>query len=244
MNRAFRKRARRLLDSPPRPGQSTLPQQVAAEKLFERAYREALTILVEATPDSPRAVVGRLCQSLHQASGEAWKQGCEFFPEAPARVQCGAGCHWCCHEPILVSPLDAMGAALADLGHPVEYALPTRVRSQLRRIYQPCPLLREGQCSVYDARPVICRAFHSTSVEVCRRKFQDQDSNRESPMELGLYGFTGLPQEGMLQALEEVGLDRQPVILGVAVADLRRDFESLSRDWLEGKPCPSSWKVE
>lgn len=39
----------------------------------------------------------------------------------------------------------------------------------------PCPLLRDGACSIYEARPLACRMHHSQSVEACASNFEDPD---------------------------------------------------------------------
>jgi Fe-S-cluster containining protein len=37
-----------------------------------------------------------------------------------------------------------------------------------------CPLLVDNKCSVYDVRPIACRGFHSSSVEVCKAASADR----------------------------------------------------------------------
>lgn len=52
-----------------------------------------------------------------------------------------------------------------------------------------CPLLVDNKCSVYDVRPIACRGFHSSSVEVCKAAstdrtmpfpFPEQDPRRDA----------------------------------------------------------------
>ena len=81
-----------------------------------------------------------------------------------AHLTCRAGCDHCCYEAFTIFPIEAH-----HLAHAVA-ALPLEARRQLRRRLrqtddalpmadapQPCALLREGRCSLYEGRPLICR---------------------------------------------------------------------------------------
>lgn len=91
-----------------------------------------------------RALLGKvdtLCRSI-----------CDHWHE---QIQCRAGCDSCCRL-TSVLPVEAavVAAAIATM--------PPQLRELLReRASQPdddrCPLLHQGKCSVYAARPIICR---------------------------------------------------------------------------------------
>ena len=78
-------------------------------------------------------------------------------------LQCGAGCSGCCHHHLSVFAVEA--AALQD----AIQALPEATRNCLRQQAQDikeqeargetvaCPMLVDNLCSVYEARPLICR---------------------------------------------------------------------------------------
>lgn len=221
MNRTFRKRVERLLEAPrPRSlGMSGL--QKAAHELFEFQYRQTLQSLAKLTPETALKVTQEMVADLYRATQKAWEMGCQLAPSAPTKMQCDRGCSWCCHKAVRISPLDAIGAAAARLDDRFDYTVQENDR-------RPCPLLRDGRCSVYAERPVTCRAFHSWNSELC------QQGQAKVPMDMGLFGITGIPQEGALEALHQAGLDRSPVILGEAVSHLRQDFEVTVRRWLSG----------
>jgi hypothetical protein len=46
----------------------------------------------------------------------------------------------------------------------------------------PCGLLVDGACSVYEARPGACRGFTSTSAEMCRRGFEGEAVQVDTPV--------------------------------------------------------------
>ncbi len=86
-------------------------------------------------------------------------------------VSCAQGCTACCHD----NPRNLTGVELRRL-HDAVMALPgagstmskfSALAAQKadpeawRKRGVPCPLLRDGRCSTYAARPVACRGFHA-----------------------------------------------------------------------------------
>jgi hypothetical protein len=103
---------------------------------------------------------------------------------SPPPLACSKGCDPCCHGYVSVlggevfrilrylarqpperrqAFLDRVAAADAR----------TRGRSPEERARDrvPCPLLENGACGVYEARPLACRAFVSLDAAACRRHF-------------------------------------------------------------------------
>ncbi len=81
-----------------------------------------------------------------------------------AQIMCHAGCDGCCYQPFTIFPVEAYHVVQAVA------ALPPTAQQQLRqhlsqaedplRIVeqpQPCVLLDDGRCRLYDGRPLICR---------------------------------------------------------------------------------------
>ena len=77
-----------------------------------------------------------------------------------AHVQCGAGCHSCCHPSLTVSEVEAR-LIRAWLARDPE--LKGRLLDLERRdphAGQRCAFLsEEGRCEIYEVRPVVCRSF-------------------------------------------------------------------------------------
>ena len=80
-----------------------------------------------------------------------------------AHLSCQAGCSACCDRTLSLFPVELVPIRATVL------ELPTEVRQRLRQRAASegpgCPLLEEGQCLVYEARPVICRS-HGAPVQV------------------------------------------------------------------------------
>lgn len=229
MNRAMRKRLARLAESKGPVIRRDTPQNELVDSVYQRQYLRTLEILQLSEEPTRKAI--RLCHSVHTASEEAWGLGRDLFQP---KVDCRSGCAFCCHVAVRVHILDAIGAAAPVLSTPLDYRVESRRRDDLARVFQACPLLQQGQCSIYAQRPVVCRGYHSRQVTVCQQRFDDQDADVGVPMSLELYGLTGMPQMATLNILTELGIDCRPVVLGLAVSALQQNFEGMVADWLDG----------
>lgn len=229
MNRAMRKRLQRLVDSKAPAIRRDTPLNEMMDTVYQGQYLHTLEILQRPEAATLKAI--RLCHSVHAASEQAWGLGREMLEP---QIDCRAGCAFCCHVAVRVHILDAIGAAAPVLSKPLNYQLESRRREDLARVFQPCPLLEEGQCSIYSQRPVVCRAYHSRQVAQCRGRFDNHDPDLGIPMSLELYGLTGMPQLATTTVLAELGIDCRPVVLGLALTALQQDFEGMVADWLDG----------
>ena len=73
-----------------------------------------------------------------------------------AELTCRAGCDACCrHLSVFAVEAQALREALAALGEPEAAFI--RQRCAAAGPDAPCPLLHEGLCLLYRARPIICR---------------------------------------------------------------------------------------
>jgi Fe-S-cluster containining protein len=98
------------------------------------------------------------------------------------RVACQSNCWWCCTKPVQVTAPEVLIIADAIEDWPEEqkqrvitnaraYMVAMAGKQQSRWVYQRfrCPLLGDdGNCTVYEARPLICRAWTSTSAQTCQ----------------------------------------------------------------------------
>lgn len=97
-----------------------------------------------------------------------------------SHITCRAGCDACCrHLSIFAVEAAAIRAALNEL--PPEKAALIRAKAQGLREDSPCPLLHDGLCLLYQARPVICRTHGlpllllrdgEKSIDFCPENFQ------------------------------------------------------------------------
>jgi Fe-S-cluster containining protein len=128
-----------------------------SNRKLHRIVRESLPALVESAQPLDRKVI-----RLRQVADSAAKVIAPFTP-------CAKGCSACCHNPAIISEVDAMLVAEAS-GAPL--AAPRRVfdvaaGEDARRAYVShyagvaCTFLEDNVCSIYAHRPVVCRVHHS-----------------------------------------------------------------------------------
>lgn len=111
----------------------------------------------------------------------------EHYPNQPTRA-CHAGCDACCHLYVMIPP--GIAEAIAD--HLIETRSPTALadlRVELEKtaaaaegladpstLIRRCPLLgADGLCTIYEVRPLTCRAFTSRSAAACNSMVFDPD---------------------------------------------------------------------
>ncbi|MEE8305419.1 MAG: YkgJ family cysteine cluster protein [Candidatus Tectomicrobia bacterium] len=82
----------------------------------------------------------------------------------PGQVTCHAGCDGCCYQTFTVFPVEAhrLAQAVASLTAKERQALWQRLTAPNHALQivdepQPCILLEQGRCRLYDGRPLICR---------------------------------------------------------------------------------------
>ena len=230
----MKKRLKRLMEAGPPAVERATPLQEAVDSLYSAHYWRTLEILQGGSLENCAQVATQLALALREACGRAQQEAARLYPDVPKAMNCRSNCAWCCYEPLQVHILDAIGVA-AGLSAPLDYVLDTRKSAELKRIFNPCPFLGKDQnCTVYEIRPLVCRAYHSVDVARCRQVVETRDSERQVPMHLRSYSFPGLVQEASLAVFEALGIDRRPVVLGLAVAALGRDFSGMTREWLSG----------
>lgn len=133
----------------------------------------------------------------------AFHRAVEAAREAPGKSTwaCRAGCAFCCYLPVTVTPAEAE-------------AIAPRVRdwSAVEAFAGGrCALLSDDdRCTVYDVRPLKCRAHTSVSADDCR------DGN-----ELAMDGW-------LVKAIEAIrlGLGGEPKELHAALLEVRRSSGS------------------
>lgn len=127
----------------------------------------------------PLAALDELAE-LYRCWDEAEERDRDAWPGA---FGCPGGCARCCEQApaVPVTPLEAL--VVAEAVRRLDEPLRSRVRGRLAEtaaqsagltappvsvpgemslslgLNGPCPLLEEGRCAVYTARPLVCRAF-------------------------------------------------------------------------------------
>ncbi len=174
-----------------------------------------------------------------------------IIEQRAVKLACAEGCGICCslrvdvfaHEVLLLADhirrnfrADEKAALLARLeAHAAEVLPLTPFEHATRNVR--CPMLVDGRCSVYAARPHSCRRHHSQDVAVCQYTF-DHPTDLESPAahDRELYRtLTGAMQEN-IDVYFQLGFDVTVYELGTALLEALQDPASWQR-WQDRTPA-------
>jgi Fe-S-cluster containining protein len=170
----------------------------------------------------------------------------EVTANAP-RLGCKSGCSWCCHQSVEVTIPEAILIAgeLADPTDPrrqtmLDTADRFRGRSLIERYRarSPCALLVDNRCSVYENRPLMCRAMMATDASACHASHLAALDGKDLPVEIfavAQYFVLG-DQAGLRGILRDMGLQYDLVDMTQAVAAILRDPDIIDR-WLAREPA-------
>ena len=145
----------------------------------------------------------------------------QISPTAP--LACTKGCDTCCRSLVQVNPLFALLAV-----HEARQTFPPDRLQALKDRTEAgvpfCPFLFEGSCSIYAARPMVCRGYYSLNVDLCRQGdfcekhlgYQGDQAHAAHQFMIFLFAL-----EKRLESIEaEIGLRNEPVFLNTAARTL------------------------
>jgi len=161
-------------------------------------------------------------QQLHQVVDEvieAFYSLAERNNQVPA---CSKGCHWCCHQPVYAMSyeLDFLNQYLKEnfstatlneiAARSAEKRKKLAVLTGDSLLYSkvPCPLLENGACMAYQARPVACRIYLSSNVASCLQFYHEPAREDSIPALLQFPLRMGkMLNEGFKAALKAHGMN-------------------------------------
>lgn len=138
------------------------------------------------------------------------------------QVDCQKGCYWCCHQAVYANSYELHFLSeqlktrftkeeFSDVVHLAEKK--NAVTSQLSieeilKYKSPCPLLKDGACSMYSARPMACRIYLSTRLDSCLEFYNNPDNEANFPALIDFPLRAGrMMNEGFRAALKELGIE-------------------------------------
>lgn len=157
----------------------------------------------------------------YEASHQRHDQRIASAPDAPS-LACRAGCSWCCHFSVDVRPVEAFrilaflqrefdeerrNQLLADVkaNRDILHGLDDLERAR-RNV--KCAFLIDGKCSIYAARPQMCRNYHATNAAGCERSYVEPD-NLDIDPEFAPYVYQagGAHVDAFSKAMRDAGYD-------------------------------------
>jgi Fe-S-cluster containining protein len=173
----------------------------------------------------------------------------EAEAELPLPVACQEGCDSCCYNQVELTPPEALLIGHHIAGHFFEsekellLAHVARImeiikamgpkESAARRREIPCPLLRDKTCSVYPARPLVCRAMHGLDRERCLAELRT-GSLAGSQYYAHRHEIAVSVSAGLREGCKTAGLQSGPLNLTRALNDFFSQ-ESMVERWINGE---------
>lgn len=194
-------------------GRKIMARGLPAEITEEEALGVALILrerLVDTTRPRRAAEAAEMAESMLERAISADLKKID--------VACHKGCGFCCTSRVIVSAPEIfrvahwLGANATVPGAPVQMSavlaeaarragLPLDQRINLR---EPCPVLVDGACGVYEVRPISCRAVHSLSSQACRVAMVDDAA--EMPLVIPTFSKGDTARSLLLAAVSAAGL--------------------------------------
>lgn len=178
----------------------------------------------------------------------------QAYEETPAKelakVACAAGCGVCCnvaahvqaHEVFFAAEHIQIHFSPEELAGVIERTAARRLRlaglddEARARLMLPCALLRDGSCTIYEGRPEICRAHHSTNAQICAAHVADPDVDPSPDYIPVLRARMFAVMLGLDEAIEAAGYDDRAYDFGAALHEALTN--SLCRVlWLRQQPA-------
>ncbi|MBW8334487.1 MAG: YkgJ family cysteine cluster protein [Prolixibacteraceae bacterium] len=137
-------------------------------------------------------------------------------------VACHKGCQWCCHQAVYANSyeLHFLSEKIKVRYSPedilklqerteTKFAVSSKMsEEEVAKYKSPCPLLENGACSVYEARPMACRIYLSTKLETCLEFYRHPENELNYPALIEFPLHAGrMMNEGFMAALKEYGID-------------------------------------
>lgn len=136
-------------------------------------------------------------------------------------VDCRKGCSWCCHQPVFANSYELRYLAnhirdsFSEQEQKKIYQLALEKNEKTSKLTEkeilnykrPCPLLKDGACTAYPARPLACRIYLSMKVDSCCQFYLHPQSTDNYPALLDFPLRAGrMMNEGFFAALKENGI--------------------------------------
>lgn len=185
---------------------------------YKDGYRLALHHLEKELSSSKlEAAIGELYQAVDDLL-EAFLQ--RSAQEGKAS-DCKQGCAWCCHQEVFALTHEFLylneyvnqhlsgesrKSILEKAREKVMVTMNKTVDEQLK-IRAACPFLESGSCLAYEARPMACRIYLSSSASSCKKEHDHPHDMQHHPdlFEFPLQAGRML-NEGFVACLKQMGL--------------------------------------
>ena len=167
-----------------------------------------------------------------------------------ATIACREGCSYCCYQFVgavapevflLASALRACRDPGFDTASVIDRCAPLKGLAAKDRVglKLPCPVLVEGRCGAYAARPLVCRQTTSFDLDGCIEEFEGKNMEAQIEVSSAHLSHAGTAHVVLLGAICAAGLSDTAFELSEALAIAMADADA-ERRWLAGEPVFSA----
>ncbi|MFP3867581.1 MAG: YkgJ family cysteine cluster protein [Desulfobacteraceae bacterium] len=205
----------------------------------------------------PRTMVLELAPQAHRLAGQIISRVEKELGGVLPPVACKAGCSYCCYHQIFISPPEAflIGDYLRrKFTDQDRRMLAVKVKKNMQllegkdleaivrsRPQLECIFLQNNRCSLYEVRPMGCRAWSSRRAEQCKIGLETGDPLAGIGSYIHRQKLSVAIHTGLLQGTQEMGLESGYMGLAHAVNILlHEDLDNLTARWLNGEEVFSS----
>ncbi|MBL4690719.1 MAG: hypothetical protein JKY68_04555 [Rhodospirillales bacterium] len=233
-------------DSPVHSPVARARDRIARATIAQR--EETAEAIAEAKSRGSVASVLQLAHRALRRAEEVIIEVLELVPP-PLPIACKAGCPWCCHIRLTATPPEV----LLVLDHIAETFAAGEVAALERKVANidaytrgldaedrarlrlPCPLLKDGSCSVHPVRPLSCRAVVSVDVAACKRAYESRMEEPVPQHDLQILAANGIGY-GILAGMADAGCAVEDAEMNAALA-LGLADRDIGQRWLKGEPA-------
>lgn len=195
------------------------------DKYIKAFYSDGFSLGMELfTSDFNRKKLFQSIREMHESVDGFIQSFDVFVSQNNKKIHCRQGCEWCCHQPVF-----ALSYELEYLNHYITHHFDKQKQDKIRKKAKdkkerlqslnekdllnskfPCPLLENGACMAYKARPMACRIYLSTNVKTCLNFFHKPEEKTSIPALLDFPMRAGrMMNEGFKSALKTNGIKIQ-----------------------------------
>ncbi len=185
---------------------------------------------------------------LYQAVDDLLESFLERSCKDGIPADCKEGCSWCCfqevfavsHEFLYLQEYAKQNFSeevrehiLARAQEKVMLSMNKPLEEQLK-IRSACPFLNEGSCVAYEARPMACRIYLSSSLRSCKRDY-DLPGNQKSIPDLFEFPLLAgrMLNEGFVAYLKQSGLPSSELPIEQGYSSMITLGQTME-DWIGG----------
>ncbi len=184
---------------------------------YLQSINERLRVLTRDTgaPVDPLGTLSKPLRILRRLS-EIYAIADELNSFNGDNVACRRGCNHCCHIAVALTDVEAqlVGSKIGRMPRPAGKLWRNYDASAFDYGYHnPCTFLRDGECSIYENRPLACRTLLNADSDPLLCELTPPGPGPEVPY---------LNRMPLTQAFADIGLELGP--MGARIADIREYF--------------------